>query len=104
MLCCVWSIVTAPADVIMAARRFIKLPFLLLCWILDVVYDGRPIQRFWVLETVARIPYFSFIRSSSNCRANYLRHLLLFAQMLSARFGAPYREAAHASAVSAVTL
>ena len=32
-----------------------------LCWMLDVLYAGRPVQRFWVLETVARIPYFSYI-------------------------------------------
>ncbi|KAL6765909.1 plastid terminal oxidase [Haematococcus lacustris] len=39
----------------------VKLPFLALCWVLDVVYDKRPIQKFWVLETVARIPYFAYI-------------------------------------------
>jgi len=32
-----------------------------LCWLLDVIYEGRPIQRFWFLETVARMPYFAFI-------------------------------------------
>jgi len=32
-----------------------------LCWVLDVIYEGRPIQRFWFLETVARMPYFSYI-------------------------------------------
>lgn len=35
-----------------------RLAFDVLCWLLDAVYEGRPIQRFWVLETVARIPYF----------------------------------------------
>ncbi|MEW5317719.1 MAG: hypothetical protein WDW38_008998 [Sanguina aurantia] len=40
---------------------WVKLPFLLLCWVLDVVYDNKPVQKFWVLEVVARIPYFSFI-------------------------------------------
>lgn len=39
----------------------IKLPFLALCWVLDVVYDNKPIPKFWVLEVVARIPYFSYI-------------------------------------------
>lgn len=39
----------------------IRLAFNALCWLLDAVYEGRPIQRFWVLETVARIPYFSYI-------------------------------------------
>lgn len=27
-----------------------------LCFMLDVLFDGRPIQRFWFLETVARMP------------------------------------------------
>lgn len=43
------------------APWYINAPFLALCWVLDVVYDNRPIQRFWVLETVARMPYFSYI-------------------------------------------
>eukprot|EP00245_Coleochaete_scutata_P001861 TRINITY_DN12314_c0_g1_i1.p1 TRINITY_DN12314_c0_g1~~TRINITY_DN12314_c0_g1_i1.p1 ORF type:complete len:503 (+),score=92.32 TRINITY_DN12314_c0_g1_i1:153-1661(+) len=36
-------------------------PYYALCLMLDVLYDGRPIQRFWFLETVARMPYFSYI-------------------------------------------
>ena len=28
---------------------------------MDKFYDDRPIQRFWFLETVARMPYFSYI-------------------------------------------
>ena len=32
-----------------------------LCWVLDFLYAGRPIQRFWILETVARMPYFVYI-------------------------------------------
>lgn len=39
----------------------IRLVYNSLCWLLDVMYEGRPIQRFWVLETVARIPYFTYI-------------------------------------------
>ena len=35
--------------------------YLALCVFLDVAYDNRPIQRFWFLETVARIPYFVYI-------------------------------------------
>jgi len=35
--------------------------FFVLCWMLDRLYEGRPIQKFWVLETVARLPYFSYI-------------------------------------------
>ncbi|CAN0351988.1 unnamed protein product, partial [Ectocarpus sp. 13 AM-2016] len=27
----------------------------------DVVFEDRPIQRFWFLETVARMPYFSYL-------------------------------------------
>ena len=26
-----------------------------------MLYEGRPIQRFWVLESVARVPYFAYI-------------------------------------------
>lgn len=29
--------------------------------IIDFLYRNRPIQRFWVLETIARAPYFSFL-------------------------------------------
>eukprot|EP01025_Chloroclados_australasicus_P024682 TRINITY_DN24749_c0_g4_i1.p1 TRINITY_DN24749_c0_g4~~TRINITY_DN24749_c0_g4_i1.p1 ORF type:complete len:339 (-),score=45.17 TRINITY_DN24749_c0_g4_i1:501-1517(-) len=43
------------------APFFIKWPYHILCWVLDVVYEGRPIQRFWVLEEVARMPYFAYI-------------------------------------------
>ena len=35
--------------------------YYMLCWFLDVVYKDRPIQRFWFLETVARMPYFSYV-------------------------------------------
>ena len=31
------------------------------CFCLDELFDGRPIARFWFLETIARIPYFSYI-------------------------------------------
>ena len=31
-----------------------QIPYYALCWVLDVIFDGRPIQRFWLLETVAR--------------------------------------------------
>ncbi|KAL4447289.1 hypothetical protein ABPG77_007322 [Micractinium sp. CCAP 211/92] len=39
----------------------IRLIYGSLCWMLDVLYAGRPIQRFWILETVARMPYFVYI-------------------------------------------
>lgn len=39
----------------------IRLPFDILCWVLDLAYQNRPIQRFWTLEVIARIPYFAYI-------------------------------------------
>jgi len=38
----------------------VMIPYSFLCWTLDVMYVNRPIQRFWFLETVARMPYFSY--------------------------------------------
>ena len=38
-----------------------KAPYFLLCLMLDTIFDGRPIARFWFLETVARMPYFSYL-------------------------------------------
>jgi len=35
-------------------------PYVFLCWFIDVVFANRPIQRFWFLENVARMPYFSY--------------------------------------------
>ena len=32
-----------------------------ICWGLDVVFMEHPIDRFWFLETVARMPYFSYV-------------------------------------------
>ncbi len=29
--------------------------------IIDFLYRNQPIQRFWILETIARAPYFSFL-------------------------------------------
>jgi len=43
------------------APYIIKLPYLFLCNLLDVLFQGRPINRFYFLETVARMPYFSYI-------------------------------------------
>jgi ubiquinol oxidase len=43
------------------APWYIKAAYFSLCFILDLVYEGRPIQRFWVLEEVARMPYFAYI-------------------------------------------
>ena len=30
-------------------------------WLLDHLYAGRHLQRFWVLEVIARSPYFAFL-------------------------------------------
>jgi len=43
------------------APWILKGPYLALCVMLDNLFDEkRPIQRFWFLETVARMPYFSY--------------------------------------------
>jgi ubiquinol oxidase len=40
----------------------IKLPYLFLCYMLDTIFEGRYVpSRFLLLETVARMPYFSYI-------------------------------------------
>jgi hypothetical protein len=43
------------------APWIIKAPYYLLCFLLDFLFDGKPISRFYFLETVARMPYFSYI-------------------------------------------
>lgn len=30
-------------------------------FLIDLLYDDKPYQRFYVLETIARVPYFSYI-------------------------------------------
>jgi len=40
---------------------FVKGPYIILCACLDIFYPNRPIQRFWLLEMVARMPYFSYL-------------------------------------------
>merc|ERR1719506_334855 len=42
------------------APLVIKLPYLALCGVLDTLFEGRAIARFWFLETVARVPYFGY--------------------------------------------
>ncbi|KAK9820361.1 hypothetical protein WJX72_009421 [[Myrmecia] bisecta] len=44
-----------------ASPWYIRGAYLALCIGLDLIYANRPIQRFWFLETVARMPYFSYI-------------------------------------------
>jgi ubiquinol oxidase len=40
----------------------IKIPYLFLCYMLDFVFENRYVpSRFFLLETVARMPYFSYI-------------------------------------------
>jgi len=44
------------------AAWVIKIPYYFLCFLLDSVFEGRYIPaRFYLLETVARMPYFSYI-------------------------------------------
>ena len=39
----------------------IKAPYYALCYALDNIFEGRPLARLWFLETVARVPYLSYI-------------------------------------------
>ena len=32
-----------------------------ICFILDVIFKDKPIDRFWFLESIARMPYFSYV-------------------------------------------
>eukprot|EP00210_Caulerpa_lentillifera_P000781 g756.t1 len=43
------------------APWYINLAYYALCYLLDALFNNRPLQRFWFLETVARMPYFSYI-------------------------------------------
>jgi len=43
------------------APRSLMVVYYAICAFLDVVYKDRPIDRFWFLETVARMPYFSYV-------------------------------------------
>lgn len=50
------------ADGPIEAPWVIKLPYLFLCYMLDRVFEGKYVPyRFFLLETVARMPYFSYI-------------------------------------------
>ena len=35
--------------------------YVILCTIIDILYKDKPIQRFWFLEIVARMPYISYV-------------------------------------------
>jgi len=44
------------------APLVIKIPYYALCYLMDEVFEGRYVfSRFFLLETVARMPYFSYI-------------------------------------------
>jgi ubiquinol oxidase len=50
------------ADGPIIAPFVIKIPYLFLCYMLDTVFEGRSVpSRFFLLETVARMPYFAYI-------------------------------------------
>mmetsp|Transcript_14328 Transcript_14328/g.22368 ORF Transcript_14328/g.22368 Transcript_14328/m.22368 type:complete len:537 (-) Transcript_14328:200-1810(-) len=56
----IWERETAHGPI--EAPLIIKIPYILLCYLLDVVFEGRYVfSRFFLLETVARMPYFSYI-------------------------------------------
>jgi len=44
-----------------SAPLVLLVPFNILLWVLDTLFDGRPLARFWVLETVARMPYIAYV-------------------------------------------
>jgi ubiquinol oxidase len=50
------------ADGPIIAPLIIKIPYIFLCFMLDTVFEGSSVpSRFFLLETVARMPYFSYI-------------------------------------------
>lgn len=56
----IWDRERARGEVV--APWIIKIPYFGLCYLLDVVFEGRnSFSRFFLLETVARMPYFSYI-------------------------------------------
>eukprot|EP00585_Thalassiosira_rotula_P012442 CAMPEP_0196131836 /NCGR_PEP_ID=MMETSP0910-20130528/1674_1 /TAXON_ID=49265 /ORGANISM="Thalassiosira rotula, Strain GSO102" /LENGTH=637 /DNA_ID=CAMNT_0041391349 /DNA_START=317 /DNA_END=2230 /DNA_ORIENTATION=+ len=56
----IWDRERARGEVV--APWIIKIPYFVLCYFLDVVFEGRnSFSRFFLLETVARMPYFSYI-------------------------------------------
>jgi ubiquinol oxidase len=50
------------ADGPLEAPWVIKAPYLMICWFLDVLFENYYVPtRFFLLETVARMPYFAYI-------------------------------------------
>jgi ubiquinol oxidase len=41
--------------------RIVMIIYYTICNIVDMIYKDKPIDRFWFLETVARMPYFSYV-------------------------------------------
>ena len=78
------------------APLIIKVPYLAVCYLLDVVFEGGYVPaRFFLLETVARMPYFSYIsmlhlyetlgfwrRSTDAKRIHFAEELNEFAHLL----------------------
>lgn len=41
--------------------RALLTSYYIICYILDFIFKDKPIDRFWFLETIARMPYFSYV-------------------------------------------
>ena len=41
--------------------RLLMIIYYTICHMLDIIYKDKPIDRFWFLESVARMPYFSYV-------------------------------------------
>lgn len=41
--------------------RILMITYYTICWMLDIIFKNNPIGRFWFLESVARMPYFSYV-------------------------------------------
>ena len=41
--------------------RIMRAGYDVVCCLLDVIYKDKPIDRFWFLENIARMPYFSYV-------------------------------------------
>lgn len=41
--------------------RGLMMLYYMICYLLDMIYKDKPIDRFWFLETIARMPYFSYV-------------------------------------------
>jgi len=56
----IWEREMAPGPI--EAPLILKIPYISLCYLLDDVFEGHYVfGRFFLLETVARMPYFSYI-------------------------------------------